>query len=154
MRNRRIAGLTGAVLFVLTACSDSGPTAPTESANPLVGEWHGTLFYTGGECGGEEVDVTARLEGGRAQMDVQSSCYGPLVLRLTNFGQVTRGNATIQLATCITRFGRVENPVLTANVSGTLGQERLRLDISTFISNSGSVLVRCNRSGATLELVR
>ena len=153
MRNRWLSGMALAAILMLTGCGD-GPTAPmTPTPSSLVGEWHGTMSYPSGECGSEEVSVSANVEEERVRMDVQSRCYGRvMVLRLGNWGAGPRGQAAMQLTTCASPFGAIHNPTLTADVTGTADQGRLHLETTMFRSGNGFVI--CSRPAATLELVR
>ena len=157
MKNQTFSRLIGAALLTLTACNDGGPTAPTEPipTDALVGEWHGTMSYPTGECGPEEVGVTARMEDERVRFDVQSGCYGfGVTFRLASQAfHAVRGDAALQLRWCTTVLGVIHDPLLTARVSGTLDQGRLRLDTQSFRPEQVWAS-ECSRPGATLDLVR
>ena len=155
MRNRRFSGLAGAALLVLTACSDGAPTSPTEpTTSPLVGEWHGTMSYTGGECGSEEVSASASRQGSDVRLEVLSRCYGYVVLHLDDSSQALRGDASVRYQrSCTTFLGPVTSPTLKANVSGTGDRGRLHLETTEFSMYTG-LATPCSRPPMTLDLVR
>lgn len=154
MRNSRVAGLVGPVLLMFNGCGD-GPTSPmTPTPTSLVGEWHGTMSYSSGDCPSEEVNASASVEDNRVRMDLQSRCYDHVVVvRLGDWGAGPRGHAILQLASCSSYFvPTIRNPTLTATVTGTADQGRLHLESTAFSSGTGFAI--CTRPGITLDLVR
>ena len=152
MKDLRFSPMAAVALFVLSACNDGGPTSPIQTTSPLVGEWHGTISYTAGGCEAEEIDVSAITEGEQVRLDVPSRCYGDVVLRLSDSGQAVHGNAAMRLASCTWIFGVAHDVALTASVSGTVSSGQLHLETTSFTKRSG--YFACNRTPATLELVR
>jgi hypothetical protein len=160
MKNRWISGMAVAAMLALAACNEGGsPTepilrepTPTPPTGTLVGEWHGTMSYRGGECAAEEVGATASPEESGVRLNVQSPCYGLLVFHLNERPPAVSGNAEVVYAGgCDTIFGYpVNRPTLKASVSGRIDGGLLHLDSWAFTSP----FVKCSRPGVTLELVR
>jgi hypothetical protein len=146
--------MAGAAMLALAACNEGGsPTEPipTDPTGSLVGEWHGTMSYAGGECASEEVDATASLEGSGVRMEVRSLCHGRVVFLLNERPPFVSGNAEVVYAgLCDSFVGPVRGLTLKANVSGTMDNERLHLETERFTLT----WVNCSRPGVTLELVR
>jgi hypothetical protein len=95
------------------------------------------------------------MEGEHVRFDVQSGCYGfSVTMRLVGQRfEAVRGDAALQLRSCTTILGVLHDPVLTARVSGTLDQGRLRLDTQPFRPEQVWAS-ECSRPAATLDLVR
>ena len=156
MRILRFPRIAVAALLVFSACSDGGPSSPTEPrltepTNELAGEWHGTISYAGNSCASEDVATTAVPWGTRVRLNVRSLCYGNIVFLLDEPTPAVSGSADVTYSgSCQSFFGSINRPALKGEVTGTINGEALHLETTSFSLS----IVSCSRPGVTLDLVR
>ena len=160
MKRQWISAMAAAATLALAACD--GATSPTEPilreptprppANSLVGAWHGTMSYRGGDCASEEVNATVTPDGTGLRLNLRSLCYGHVVFRLQEQVAAVTGTAEVVYnGSCNSIFGIVSRPTLPATASGTADGTRIHLETENF---GVYYVLSCTRPGVILELAR